>query len=284
MEGVFDQLQLNILDTFTDLHIRDFSSLFEIAATLNLIYVIADNAKQYGNILTEYFFQYRTNIKSVFDERYKENIALITIDNCPDEKTQQVTRDIQKLKSIKDEKIKKLNDKIEKCSVLSSFSYISLYMFFYSMFALFVCGLNETLFLKFCWSIITILSYIVLVWVCFTGERDKTQVRKESFFLFRSCFLFIFVLHFSFSCYLFSRHYIHEGPFFHNLWTFIVFVGALLPYLGFLIYMLIIQNRLKALSKDMAIELDSFDKECKEVEAQINHIKDVHDLSVSRIS
>ena len=207
MEGVFDQLQLIILDTFTDLHIRDFSSLFDIAATLNLIYVIADNAKQYGNILTEYFFQYRTNIKSVFDERYKENIALITIDSCPDEKTQQVTRDIQKLKSIKDEKIKKLNGIIEKCSVLNSFSFISLYMFFYSMFALFVCGLNETLFLKFCWSIITILSYIVLVWVCFFGERDQTKVRKESFFLFRSCFLFFCITGIVYMLYIFETLY-----------------------------------------------------------------------------
>ena len=59
-----------MLNSFLNMSLSSFSSLFEIAATINIAFVAAEQAKQYGSTLTKNFFQSGINIDRKFSERY----------------------------------------------------------------------------------------------------------------------------------------------------------------------------------------------------------------------
>lgn len=119
-----------MFDTFTNLQLSGFSSLFEIAATLNLVYVVAEQAKQYGSTLTKNFFQSGTNIENRFNERYslidKESVetmpAIVLGNGSTEGEIQKAKREIHKLEDSKAKRIESLNKLTDNRCVLTSFS------------------------------------------------------------------------------------------------------------------------------------------------------------------
>ena len=67
-------------------------------------------------------------------------------------------------------------------------------------------------------------------------------------------------------------------------WSWVVFVSVFIPYISFLIFLMIIRSRLYGLSKEVDDELTKFGEECNEVDAIIHRLKEAYDLSVDMVS
>jgi hypothetical protein len=271
---------------FENLQLSDFSSLFEIAAALNLAYVVAERAKQYGSVLTKNFFQSGTNIELKFKERYslidKESVETMPAINLGNGSTegeiQKAKRDIHKLGDSKNIRIERLNKQTDNRCVLTSFSFISLYMFFYSLVALFVGGLCVTPFVKAYYLTFTILSLVILVGVSIYGEKEKPQWITNNLSLIKCSWTFVVTILFSLIC-LTYRNVIE--PYSFIFWPIIILISVILPYLAFVIFMMIIHSRLIGLSTELIKEFLEFDEECQKVEAHIHQLKEAYELSVS---
>lgn len=277
---------MTMFDTFVNLQLPNFSSLFEIAATLNLIFVAAEHAKQYGSTLTKNFFQSQSNISNRFEERFNkidkesvESMTAIVINGVSTEgEIQQAKRDIHKLEDSKKARINKLVEQTENRCVLTSFSFISLFMFFYSIFALFVGGLSETPFSKSFFTTFTLFSVVVLCLVSCFGEKEKPKWITGNLSLTKCCWCFCVVFLFS----SISIYYMDTIEVFSvYYWPMAILVSSLLPFLSFIIFMIIIRKRLIDLLVDLNAEVVKFDTECKIVESHIHQLKEAYELSVN---
>lgn len=277
---------MTMFETFVNLQLPNFSSLFEIAATLNLVFVVAEHAKQYGSTLTKNFFQSQSNISKKFEERFNkvdkesvESMTAIVINGVSTEgEIQQAKRDIHKLEDSKNARTSNLIKQTENRCVLKSFSFISLFMFFYSIFALFVGGLNETPFVKSFFATFSLLSVIVLCLVSCFGEKEKPQWITGNLSLTKCCWCFFVVfllslisIYYGNTIEMFSKYY----------WPIAILVSTILPFLSFIIFMIIIRKRLIDLLADLDAEVTEFDTECKKVESHIHQLKEAYDLSVN---
>lgn len=275
-----------MFNTFTDLQLSGFSSLFEIAATLNLVYVVAEHAKQYGSTLTKNFFQSGTNIENRFNERYslidKESVetmpAIPLGSGSTEGEIQKAKREIHKLEDSKARRIKNLNKLTDNRCVLTSFSFISLYLFFYALMSLFVGGLNTTPFVKAYFSTITLLSIIVLIVVTKYGEKPIPNKVTSKLSLTNCCWTFVIVLALSMISLMFR---IPLDIYSYLYWPVVILLSVILPYAAFFIFMMIIRKRLIGLNSELDQEVDAFDEECKKVEGHIHQLKEAYELSVS---
>lgn len=275
-----------MFDTITNLKLSNFSSLFEIAATLNLVFVVAEHAKQYGSTLTKNFFRSETDIEAKFEEIFSkvdkesvETMPAIVINNVSTEsEIQEVKRNIHKLEESKAARINNFKKITDNRCVLTSFSFISLYMFLYSLTALYVEGLNETAFTKCFWATYTILSLMILCMLYVFGEKENPKWIKKTLSLTNCCVLFLLLIGISFLS-VFYR--LLAEPFSVYYWTITVPLSTLLPYLSFVVFLLIIKKRLMELSTTLKKELNDFAEECGKVDAHIHRLKEAYDLSVN---
>lgn len=275
-----------MFNTFTDLQLSGFSSLFEIAATLNLVYVVAEHAKQYGSTLTKNFFQSGTNIKNRFNERYslidKESVE--TMPAIPlgcgstEGEIQKAKREIHKLEDSKAKRIEKLNEQTDNRCVLTSFSFISLYLFFYSLMSLFFSGLSATPFVKAYFSTITLFSIIVLTVVTKYGEKPIPNKVTPKLSLTNCCWTFVIVMALSMVSFPFRMPI---DIYSYIYWPVVMVLSVILPYAAFFIFMMIIRKRLIGLNSELDKEVAAFGEECKKVEGHIHQLKEAYELSVS---
>ena len=269
-----------MLETFMNLHMSQFSSLFEIGATLNIAFVVAEQAKQYGSMLAKNFFKTSNNVKWKFDNLLAtvdigsiETMNAIIINNISTEgQIQETKREYHKLEDSMKDRTESIKKQTEDCSVLNNFAYISLYMFLYSLAALFVGGLNETPFIKNYWATFTILSAIVIIFISFFGEKTK-NINLEN------CCYLIIVLMFLSSFSILYRFDVE--PYCTYYWPYSIILSAMLPYLSFIIFMVVIRKRLKVISQSIEQCLTEFDNECQNVKGHIDRLKQAYDLSVT---
>lgn len=275
-----------MLETFNNLQLSGFASLFEIAVTLNLVYVVAEKAKQYGSTLTKNFFQSGSNIEKRFVNRFSlidkesvETMPAITINQRSTEgEIQEAKREIHKLEDSKEKRIENLNRQTDSRCVLTSFSFISLYMFFYSLMSLFVGGLNITPFVKAYFSTFTLLSIIILSFVTIYGEKTIPNKMSQDFSLTNCCWTFLIVAVLS----LVSLLYRMQLDCYSSIyWPLFILLSVILPYTAFVIFMIIIHKRLLSLSSELNKEIAEFDDECRKVEGHIHQLKEVYELSIN---
>lgn len=274
-----------MLNSFLNMSLSSFSSLFEIAATINIAFVAAEQAKQYGSTLTKNFFQSGINIDRKFSERYArvdketvDSIQAIVVNGVSTEgKIQEVKRKIHKLGDSKNERTERLKQRTDNKCVLISFSYLSFYMFLYSLSGLLFGGLNESPFVISYWSTFSLLSTLVLLLISFFGERDKTQWPLKKMSLSGCCTLFFAIVLLSGLGYLYRNIIFNYAEYF---WPWVVFVSVFIPYISFLVFMMIIRSRLYSLSKEVEDELEEFGEACDAVDVEIHRLKEAYDLSV----
>ena len=275
-----------MLETLNNLQLSGFASLFEIAITLNLVYVVAEKAKQYGSTLTKNFFQSGTNITKQFDKRISlidkesvETMPAITINQRSTEgEIQEAKREIHKLEDSKENRIKNLNKQTDSRCVLTSFSFISFYMFFFSLMSLFVGGLNITPFVKAYFSTFTLLSIVVLTLVTIYGEDTTPNKISQVLSLTNCCWTFLTVAILSLISILYRMQLESYSSIY---WPLFILLSVILPYTAFVIFMVIIHKRLLSLSSVLNKEITEFDNECREVEGHIHQLKEVYELSIN---
>lgn len=275
-----------MLEMFNDIGLSGFSSLFEIAVTLNLVYVVAEKAKQYGSTLTKNFFQSGANIEkrfvdriSLVDKESVETMPAITINQRSTEgEIQEAKREIHKLEDSKGNRIEQLKIQTDSRCVLTSFSYISLYMFFYSLMSLFVGGLNVTPFIKAYFSTFTLLSIIILTIVTVYGEKNIPNKISQKLSLTNCCWTFLIAAVLSLVSLLYRTQLDNYSSVY---WPLIILLSVILPYTAFVIFMMIIHERLLSLSSLLNKEVDEFDSECRRVEGHIHRLKEVYELSIN---
>lgn len=275
-----------MLEMFNNLQLSGFASLFEIAVTLNLVYVVAEKAKQYGSTLTKNFFQSGTNIEKRFEKRISlidkesvETMPAITINQRSTEgEIQKAKREIHKLEDSKEKRIDKLKKQTDSRCVLTSFSFISLYMFFYSLMSLFVGGLNLTPFVKAYFSTFTLLSIIILSCVTIYGEKTIPNKISQVLSLTNCCWTFLLVTILSLVSLLYR---IQLDSYYSVYWPLFILLSVILPYTAFVIFMMIIHNRLLSLSSELKEEIAEFDNECRKVEGHLHQLKEVYELSIN---
>lgn len=274
-----------MLNSFFNMSLSSFSSLFEIAATINIAFVAAEQAKQYGSTLTKNFFQSGINIDSKFSARFSrvdketvDTIEAILVNGVSTEgKIQEVKRTIHKLEDSKKERTERLKQRTDNKCVLTSFSYLSFYMFLYSLSGLLFGGLHESPFVVSYWSTFSLLSALVLLLISIFGERENPKWPLKRMSLSGCCKMFLAIVVLSGVGYFYRNVLFNYAAYF---WPWVVFTSVFIPYISFLIFMMIIRSRLYSLSKEVESELTVFGKDCDAVDVEIHRLKEAYDLSL----
>ena len=266
------------------MHLDSFSTLFEIAATLNMAYIAVDYSTAFTISVAKNIFKFHDKISQGI-VRCKNHIDEATINNISDvnlnghsisHKIEKVKIDCSKLsKEIKTLKTELIRNVQEKCK-LTCFSSICLHLFLYCIVACFVMGYSEQS-SSIYWSFFIGLSIIYTGLMFYFGElRGKLvdffqSVKWNSIF-----FVLICIIAWGLSALL------HEKikPTVDNYWEVIVPISALYPYLFFILFIFLLKKNSKIIDEDIKNKIDKVEKKCILLEGEVSKLASAHELSI----
>lgn len=236
------------------MNISDFTALIQLGATLNIAFVAVEYAKAYTVTLAEKVFKFQDFIVRSFDncqlvDRDTLNhLEPSTIDGQSTvSQIEKVKREREKLSEEIESTKQSLNGQIHVLCETKSLSTLSLWLFLYSVLALFQAGVEE----KYAathifWTFFTLctLIYVSLGWIL--GEKEK-QIKCLDFVQLRHCIIYF--------CLLWAICFIvalavqkNESSNLHiaisSYWNLILIVSAILPFANFIAF--IVKIRVKA--------------------------------------
>lgn len=264
--------------------IGNFSSLFELAAGINIALVAVEYSKAYTRILSDKVFKFPEYIKKSFKECYDiiceretlNNIKPVTIEenNTLDE-IERCKRNLELFESSVKEKEENLSSNIHYICESKSFSSLSLWMFLYCVIALFIGGFetNNIIFktiLDLSFGIFSILSLLFLIIGWFKGEKGSIfkfydyKSLKHTITSFSICLVLSFLL----GVLLVRIDSQIELPF--KDWIMPFFVS--IPFLNFIAYYYIIKNRAKRISSNISQSVGELEPNGRDVKKRIEEL------------
>lgn len=272
------------------MEINDFSTLIQLAATLNIAFVAVEYAKAYTHTLSEKVFKFQDFIKESFKKCYdllvdRETLAHMEPVNIDGKSTvnkiEKAKRDYELVTKELDTEKDKLSVEVKVMCESKSLSSMSLWFFFYCTVALFLSGLEKycTYSIKVFWSSLFILTIVftLIGWIC--GEREK-QIKYADFTLLRHC-----VVYFA-GASLLSLTILIVLLFFHSplllsdlVWNSILIVSVILPYINFVIYFIKTKQKAKAIKRKITTSASDIAKKCTILKTSVDDL-----LSVGKIS
>lgn len=273
------------------LNITDFTSALELAATLNMAFILAEYANSYSLLVLNKFFKFNEMLER-FDKVCRSHIDTNTVDSfvahiidgySTQDKIEDIKRKISKnFESLDKSKID-FHDRFEKECNNKSFSYISLYMALYCISSLFMARFTELYVWVFlAWGIVTIISLLWMTATFWWGEYEHNWF-GVNFCSLKSCaksYLYIIAI----SVLLTVVIYCYAPTFnFRQLpigeW-FVVLATIVLPYLGFIVYIYKVWKVGKHIVEDIKKHYSDEECACKEIAKEIDSYSKIESLSV----
>lgn len=116
------------------LNITDFTSALQLAATLNMAFILAEYANSYSLLVLKKFFKFNEMLERL-DKACRSHIDTNTVDSfvahtvdgySTQDKIEEIKRKVSKKSELLDKSKKDFQDRFEKDCNTKSFSYISL--------------------------------------------------------------------------------------------------------------------------------------------------------------
>lgn len=188
------------------LSLSEFSSVIELAATLNIAFVAIEYVKTYTKVLCNQVFDLKHFIEQVFQECESTLPDLGTLSTIPhmtvnnhnvNEMVEKLKRDRELLQQDIDKTQKQYKEKIDDVCEAKNVSSISLFLFFVGVSGLFLLGIEKyyQAIVRCLWSMFSICSllYCLAGWIC--SEKPKNRfVNFESLRHAIIAFVIVFVL------------------------------------------------------------------------------------------
>lgn len=271
--------------------IGDFSSLFEIAATLNIALVAVEYASVFTQTVIEKVFKFKDYIHNKFDECKSSMIDEKTLDLIEPISIEGVSTltKIEKLKREREitskdieNKEKQYKEDVSKRCQSRSLSSLSLWLSLYSMVALFLIGIESTYrygaeHFWVLFSIFTIL-FIGVSWIF--GEKEK-PMKGFDLSKLRHCIMYfagVVVL-----CFLLVMFDTNLGwfPFIDKSWDCLLIFSVIIPFVNFFAFFIISRNKFKGLKNNIDKDASVIQRNCELHKNQVDDLLAVSRLHVS---
>lgn len=273
------------------LNITDFTSALQLAATLNMAFILAEYANSYSLLVLKKFFKFNEMLERL-DKACRSHIDTNTVDSfvahtvdgySTQDKIEDIKRKVSKKSESLDKSKQDFQKRFEKDCNTKSFSYISLYMALYCISSLLLAKFTELyvgIFLS--WGIFTIISLFWMIATFWWGEHEHNWL-KVNYCSLKSCtksYLGIILTSIVLTCIVqnyiptFNLHQLPVGE-----WI-VVITTIVLPYLGFIVFVYKVWNAGKHIVEEIKKHYDTEETACKDIANEIDSYSKLESLSV----
>lgn len=273
------------------LNITDFTSALELAATLNMAFILAEYANSYSLLVLKKFFKFNEMLdrldkacRSHIDTNTVESLVAHTIDGySTQDRIEDIKRKISKKSDSLDKSKQDFHKRFEKDCNAKSFSYISLYMALYCISSLLLAKFTELyvwVFLS--WGIFTIISLFWMIATFWWGEHEHNWL-KVNYCSLKSCTKsYLWIVLTSVVLTLIVQHNfptfnLHQHPV--GEWI-VVLSTIILPYLGFIVFVYKVWNVGKHIVEDIKKHYENEESACKDIANEIDSYSKLESISV----
>lgn len=266
--------------------LNDFTSMFEVAVTLNLAFVAVEYANSYTNLLARHVYKLHDKINDVFadcinivDEESVNSLRGNTVDGKNTIiMVEELKRNYSKLKEEADNlKNNHLNVVNEKCH-FKCFAFISLYLGLYSLTALMMAGVGSNDVSNLFWIIYSALSVLCIVvytvFVCKGIWPTKTNS------LVSCIWMYIILQIISWGIVWVIYNYCSELL---NLvltsYNWVVLVSTLIPFGNFISFALIMKRRSISLYDEAKKTVEDLKPKWEKIKTDTSKLAAVNELS-----
>lgn len=254
-----------------NLHISDFSSVLELAVTMNIAFVIADYSHSFTKAVADKVCRFDYQIKG-FCNGLRDKINGLRCDELKHHLVdghstimvvEEIKRNVSETKKDIDNKEKTLTEEKDALCQSRCFSFISLYFFLFSLLALFIPSeIQDIPFIENVWFVFIFLSSLMVLLLWFFGEKEFMNNVTSNLLVSIGLFMgILFLIPISLVAYDYSsvlpsmeiRHGI-------NTWA-----TPILPLLNFAVYTIAIIRIYRQLSKNI-------NEGSKEIVEKINNL------------
>lgn len=267
--------------------LSDFSSLFELAAGLNIAFVAVEISKGYTYILYEKVFRFGDRIHKAIEEIRKPAMVNQTSLNCMEPidlggkstlvKIEEAKRDYEAFIRDGGEAENRMKASAEKLCDMKSFSVLSLCMFLYCCVLLFVSGFQDSGCLKFGFDVFTVFIFIYMIFGWWCGEKYDwsiyIQLRKV-LWVHLVCVILSAVV--TFLVYLNYRQILIGD----NIQNIFIMLASLIPFLNFIVFYFIIKNKMSEMRGRVDETLSALKKRGEILDEKFNTLNEVKKISM----
>ncbi len=256
------------------MELDSFSAVLQLAATLNIAFVAVEYAKGYTNVLSNKLFQLPLKVDTTFkplieklpDKETLETLIPHIVDGRSTSSViEKIKREREKIVEKIDASKNQLNNEITDLCQSKSFSFLSLYFFFYSLLALFIAGISPD-YCKSIWTAFTALSTTLMVLGWIKGEWEKQWNLLDFSSLGHSLSYFLLNFGLSIPCCIFSY------PESSIWWPITIAFSACLPFLSFIVFFFKIKRKIRKIKAKIQKEADNFDEEVNQIASETQNI------------
>lgn len=268
------------------MELNDFSSIIEIGVTLNIAFVAIEYVKSYTKILCNQVFKLQHCIESSFNECLKvlvdeETLAHIQPNKIGDNKNtnnliEKAKRTREILKKDIDTEKSKFGERIEGVCEAKNVSAISLWLFFYGLTGLFLCGLSIDITSKHLfWGILTLSTalYAIIGWLTKPNNkavwRDYSTLRHSIMWY---CILLIADVVLTVclrDCAIVIMPYV---------WPISLFLGLGLMYSNFIASVVKVWSKAGEIRKEIVSASENLKVKCSELQKDVDKLISVNEL------
>lgn len=273
------------------LNITDFTSALELAATLNMAFILAEYANSYSLLVLKKFFKFNEMLerldkvcRSHIDTNTVESFVAHTVDGySTQDRIEDIKRKISKKSDSLDKSKQDFQTRFEKDCNAKSFSYISLYMALYCISSLLLAKFTELYVWAFLsWGIFTTISLFWMIATFWWGEHENNWL-KVNYCSLKSCTKsYIWIVLTSVVLTLIVQHNfptfnLHQYPV--GEWI-VVLSTIVLPYLGFIVFVYKVWNVGKHIVEDIKKHYENEESACKDIANEIDSYSKLESISV----
>lgn len=266
--------------------LNDFTSMFEVAVTLNLAFVAVEYANSYTNLLAKHVYKLHDKITKVFadcinivDEDSVNSLRGNTVDgNNTILMVEELKRNYNKLKEEADNlKNNHLSVVNEKCH-FKCFAFISLYLGLYSLTALMMAGIGSNDISNLFWIIYSALSVLSIVVYTIFVYNSIYPTKTNSLV---SCIWMFIILH-GISWGIVWAIYSYNLELMNLIlssYNWVVPISSLLPFCNFISFALIMKRRSINLYDEAKRTVEDLKPKWEKIKTDTSKLAAVNELS-----
>ena len=264
------------------MQICDFASWIQLSATLNIAFVAIEYVKSYAKVIYDQVFNISSILEAHFapcleilgdDETVNHLIPRQIEERSTSSQIEKVKRDREKLTNkisiSKEELLAETNDK---CNTQSTSS-LSLFMFFFSVFGLFLVGLEQayTLFVHAVWIFLSFGAFLYLFIGWIFGER-KINLSILNFaslwhpVIMSLVFLVVAIL---IPCFCTNDWLAY---FVGGCWNYVLILSLIAMFLNFIIFVSNVGVKARQIKKSIGEKATPIKTECEAWRIQLNQL------------
>lgn len=269
------------------MQICDFVSWIQLSATLNIAFVAIEYVKSYAKVIYEQVFNISNTLEAHFapcletlgDEETVNHLIPRTIENHnTSSQIEKVKREREiltnKISSSKESILKETN---AKCNTRSTSS-LSLFVFLYSLYGLFLAGIEQATmsYTHAIWSILTFgaVIYSVFGWIC--GERKIKAPALNFASLWHPVVASIILL--AIAIIISCEFTYFSSAFVEEIWPVVLFASLVIMYLNFIIFISNIGVKARQIRKTIQDSAKPIKEECNNWKGQLDQLLTLEEL------